>query len=196
MKKAVKVLQARRDAILTAVTERPGVTTAELASIIGVDGTKFVSNAMWQLLKSGKVLAEQIVRDGRHMNAYYRPERIGSDSVARVRQKLVDAAEVVPMHRSKTVPNSVFDVPRATRSGKKRTARKAPALPQAAPAATIPPEPPAIAARRFACAVTNDGSLVLMREGQIEFSLSDIEAATLQNYLLKRAAANLFANMV
>lgn len=34
-----------------------------------------------------------------------------------------------------------------------------------------------------------------MRSGEIQFSLTDVEAATLQSYLVKRAAANLFASM-
>jgi len=48
----------------------------------------------------------------------------------------------------------------------------------------------------FSCAVANDGSLVLMRGGRIEMSLSEVDAAALQSYLVKRAAANLFANIV
>jgi hypothetical protein len=43
--------------------------------------------------------------------------------------------------------------------------------------------------------VTNDGSLVLMREGQVQFSLSSTEATTLQSYLVKRAAASVFASI-
>jgi hypothetical protein len=34
-----------------------------------------------------------------------------------------------------------------------------------------------------------------MRAGEIAFALSDVEAAALQSYLVKRAAASLFASM-
>lgn len=47
----------------------------------------------------------------------------------------------------------------------------------------------------FTCALTNDGSLVLIREGQIQFSLSNDEAVMLQSHLVKRAAASFFASM-
>lgn len=196
MKKAVKVLQTRRATITKAVAENPGITTAELAALIGVDSSKLVSNAVWVLLKSGKLFAEQIVRDGHHMNAYYIPDQVGADSVSRIRQKLVDAADVIPTPRSRSIANSVFDVPRAAkRRSKVRVHSSLPNQVSTHPAVnstqTLKPATPT-----FACAVTNDGSLVLMREGHIEFFLSDIEAQALQRYLMKRAAANVFAEMI
>lgn len=195
MKKAVKVLQNRRGAIMKAVADNPGVTTTELVSLVGVESTKLVSNAMWVLLKSGKLLAEQITREGRHMNAYYLPEQIGPDSVARVRQKLVDAADVIPAHRSGATPNSVFDLPRATRRRSKSRAR-------AAASKLTPTQPTAIAVKAvdvtaggFDCAVTNEGSLVLMRKGHIAFSLNHAEVSALESYLMKRAAGRVFAQI-
>ncbi|PRH35232.1 hypothetical protein, partial [Burkholderia gladioli] len=110
--KKLKVMQARRDAILAAVRQQPGVTTKELADIIGTHDVKPVSNAMWRLLRSGNILSEQVTRDGAHMNAYYLPEQIDGDSVERVNQKLVDASDVVPVKRAALPAGSVFELAR------------------------------------------------------------------------------------
>jgi 3,4-dihydroxy-2-butanone 4-phosphate synthase len=87
------------------------------------------------------------------------------------------------MVKSADARNSVFDVPKPT---KQKSQPKAEVTSSRQTTARSP---------GFACALTSDGSLVLIREGQIEFSLSGAEAATLQSYLVKRAAANLFASM-
>ncbi|NIE87276.1 MULTISPECIES: hypothetical protein [unclassified Burkholderia] len=191
--KKLKVMQARRDAILAAVRQQPGVTTKELADIIGTHDVKPVSNAMWRLLRSGNILSEQVTRDGAHMNAYYLPEQIDGDSVERVNQKLVDASDVVPVKRAALPAGSVFELARKqkrktnppTRSSGKPAPASANLPVDAAPAPT--PHP---AIDPFTCAIASDGSLVLMRAGRIELALSDADTAILQRYLVKRIAAN------
>ncbi|WP_175886044.1 hypothetical protein [Burkholderia sp. BCC0044] len=111
------------------------------------------------------------------------------DAVERIQQKIVDAKNVIPIAKSDGARSSVFDTKQLKTKRKPRVAQRAPA----APHVTTPL--PKIGPAGFACAVTNDGSLVLMREGTIQFSLSSIEATTLQSYLVKRAAASLFASM-
>ncbi|NBI48866.1 hypothetical protein [Burkholderia sp. ISTR5] len=181
--KKLKVMQARRDAILAAVRQQPGVTTKELADIIGTHDVKPVSNAMWRLLRSGNILSEQI--DG--------------DSVERVNQKLVDASDVVPVKRAALPAGSVFELARKhkrktnppTRSSGKPAPASANLPVDAKPAPT--PHP---AIDPFTCAIASDGSLVLMRAGRIELALSDADTAILQRYLVKRIAANtLLGNM-
>ena len=188
MKKVGKLIQTRRAAIVTAISEHPGITTAELASALGVE-SKVISNAVWTVAKAGKVVSERIVRDGTHMNAYYLPEQVSAETVERVNQKLVDASNVLPIAKSATSRNSAFDVPRKPRSTKKRSR-------QPTMRATVTPiAPVATPIPSFACAITSDGSLVLLREGRIQFSLSDAEAGTLRRYLLKAAAASALASM-
>ncbi|WP_408636871.1 hypothetical protein [Paraburkholderia sp. RL17-368-BIF-A] len=129
------------------------------------------------------------------MNAHYHADQVPPDAVERIQQNLVDAREVIPMSKDAGVRSSVFDVPGQPRRGRRPAGRNSSSGSTAVP--TVPR--PTITAQRaengFACAVTNDGTLVLMRAGEIQFSLSDVEAATLQRYLLKRVAANLFASM-
>lgn len=189
MKKVGKLIQTRRAAIVTAISERPGITTAELASVLGVE-PKVISNAVWTVAKAGKVVSERIVRDGTHMNAYYLPEQVSADTVERINQKLVDASNVLPIAKSAASRNSAFDVPRRTRSAKKRGSRRS-----AIKATVTPIAPATVPTPSFACAIASDGSLVLMREGRIQFSLSDVEAVTLRRYLLKAATASALASM-
>lgn len=194
MAKTKKVALSRRAEIVELIKQQPGITSAEIASRLGIANSTKVSSALWPSVKSNRILVERITKDGKAMNAHYHPDQVPPDAVERIKQKLVDASEVIPMAKAADARNSVFDVPGAARRGKKRVAGKAPTrTPSAAvPVATKPVLP---ASRSFACAVTNDGTLVLMRAGEIQFSLSDIEAVTLQNYLVKRAAASLFASM-
>lgn len=194
MAKTKKALLSRRVEIVELIRREPGITSAELATRLGLASSTTVSSAIWPSIKSNQILVERITKDGKAMNAHYHPDQVPPDAVERIKQKLVDASEVIPMAKASDARNSVFDVPGAKRRVKRHTPRKTTGRPSsdAAPAAA---KPTPVASRNFACAVTNDGTLVLMRAGEIQFSLSDIEAATLQSYLVKRAAASLFASM-
>ncbi|CAG4911655.1 winged helix-turn-helix domain-containing protein [Paraburkholderia saeva] len=186
-----KQLQSKRAQMHALIQANPGITSGEIAERVGLDSASKVTTALWKAVRSGRILTERVEQNGRFMNAHYLPDQVPPDAVERINQKLVDAKDVIPAAKSPTARNSVFDVPRAEKA-KKPSGRRA-ALEIASP--STPSDAP-VRLRGFACAVTNDGCLVLMRQGQIEFSLSDVEAATLQSYLLRRAAANVFANMV
>ncbi|WP_124800768.1 hypothetical protein [Paraburkholderia phosphatilytica] len=111
-------------------------------------------------------------------------DQVPPDAAERINQRIIDASEVIPAVKSADARNSVFDVPKQKRP--RKSGSKHP---------TTTPTPAAGVPRVFSCAIANDGSLVLMRGGRIELSLSDTDAATLQSYLVKRATANLFASI-
>jgi hypothetical protein len=186
--KTKKALLSRRAEMVALIKAEPGITSADIAKRLGLPNSSKVSTALWTSIRSGTILTERAEVDGYWMNKHYLPDQVPPDAVERIRQKLVDAKDVIPTKKSPGTQNSVFDVPSAKRHVKKSVASKN-ATP--APASTTPSisRPPQLATRAFACAVANDGSLVLMRAGEIAF------AAALQSYLVKRAAASLFASM-
>ncbi len=199
-----KQFQGKRGQMLELIRQHPGITSGELAEKVGMEDSSSVSSAMWTAIRRGHIMVERVIRNGKSTNAHYHPDKVPPDAVERVQQKLVDASEVIPMTKANGVRSSVFDVPGAKQRRKKHAPRKAssrapaaaPALPATARATASSASPASHATpRNFACAITNDGSLVLMRAGEIAFALSDAEATTLQSYLVKRAAANLFASM-
>lgn len=189
MMKSKKELLSRRMQAVEMIKRHPGITSAEIAEKLELENSTKVSGAVWPEVRAGRVLVERIVRNGTTMNAHYMSDDVPADAVERIQQKIVDAKNVIPIAKSDEARTSVFDTKRLKTKRKPSTAKAA----SAAPHAAIPT--PKIGPAGFACAVTNDGSLVLMREGAIQFSLSSIEATTLQSYLVKRAAASLFASM-
>ena len=194
MANSKKRLQGRRDEMIALIKAEPGITSAEIAERLGLANSSKVSTALWTWIRSNRVMVERITRNGKTMNAHYLPDQVPPDAVERINQKLVDVKDVIPAVKAAGSRNSVFDVPGTKKTGGKRSSRK-----RASPTGSTPVVSAGSSAssmsRGFACAVTNDGSLVLMRAGQVQFSLSDAEASTLQSYLVKRAAASLFASM-
>jgi hypothetical protein len=190
--KSKKPAQTKRNAIMDLIRDNPGITSQEMATRLGFSNTTRVTGAVWKEVRANRVIVERISKDGNSMNAHYLSGQVPPDAVERISQKLVSAEDVIPEVKSPGARNSVFDVPGTAKIRRKRATSKA-VTRDPAPVKMTPPTRSKTAP--FACAVTNDGSLVLMREGQIQFSLSDVEATTLQNYLVKRAAANMFASM-
>ena len=193
MQKASKKLPSRRAEILALIKERPGITSGEIAEQLGIAVVNKITTDMWPSIKSGRVLTQRVLRNGRHVNAYYMADQITADSVTTVNQRIVDAHEVIPPALGPDVQTSIFGAhvkPHRAKSRAKAVRAAAPIEPRAAPASR------STSINDFSCAIASDGTLVLIREGQIQFSLTDAEAATLQRYLMKRAAASLFANMM
>jgi hypothetical protein len=194
MQKASKKLPSRRAEILALIKERPGITSGEIAEQLGIAVVNKITTDMWPSIKSGRVLTQRVLRNGRHVNAYYMADQITADSVMTVNQRIVDANDVIPPALGPTAQTSVFGGHGAKSHPGKSRGKEA--------RAAVPIEPKSVPASRstsvnaFACAIASDGTLVLIREGQIQFSLTDAEAATLQRYLMKRAAASLFADMM
>lgn len=193
MAKTKKALLSGRAEMISLIKAAPGITSADIAKRLGLPNSSKVSTALWTTIKSGAILTERAEVDGYWMNKHYMADQVPPDAVERIRQKLVDAKDVIPTVRSPRAQNSVFDVPGQQGRAAKRPARKTSTQPITMTG--VPSSKAAPTAHSFACAITNDGSLVLMRAGEIQFSLTDVEAATLQSYLVKRAAANLFASM-
>jgi hypothetical protein len=179
-----KQIVGKRGEMIELIRRHPGISSAELAQRVGISSASKVTTALWQYVRNGKLMTERAEIDGRWMNRHYMADQVPPDAAERINQKLVAAEDVIPMTKSVGARNSVFDVGETTK--KKSGGTKVRKLP------TSPTQP---RPSGFACAVTSDGSLVLIREGQIEISLSGAEAATLQAYLVKRAAASFFANM-
>ncbi|MFX1766389.1 winged helix-turn-helix transcriptional regulator [Paraburkholderia sp. A1RI-2L] len=174
-----KQLQTKRGALIELIRQNPGITSSELAERMGTDTSK-VTTSLWNYVRAGKIMTERVERDSRYVNAHYMADQAPPDAVERINQRIIDANEVIPSGRSHGTRNSVFDVPQ----------------PLAAKRSTASGSSKGVGASDdFACAITNNGSLVLMRGGEIQFSLTEREAATLQAYLVKRAAASFFANM-
>lgn len=190
MQKASKKLPSRRAEILAVIREHPGITSGEIAQRLGIAQVGKITTDMWQAIKSERVLTERVLQNGRHVNAYYMPDQITGDSVTKVNQRIVDANDVIPSALGPDVQTSVFG---AHNVKSKRGKSRAKASRAAAP---VEPAGRPTSASGFACAIASDGTLVLIREGQIQFSLNDVEAATLQSYLMKSAAASLLSNMM
>lgn len=185
MKKVTKQVQTKRAAMFEMIKQQPGITSGEIAERLGMRDKADVSNALWKAMRSGRIVAERVMHQGRHQNSYYMADDLPPDAAERIQQRTVEAKDALPLAKAPSARNSVFDIPgniAPLKPEPRRTPAKAPAVSKKVDGS-------------FACAVTSDGSLVLMREGQIEFSLSGPDAATLQSYLVKRAAANLFASM-
>ncbi|MCA8086973.1 hypothetical protein [Burkholderia cenocepacia] len=193
MMKSKKEQLSRRAQVVDLIRRQPGITSAEIAEKLALENSTKVSTSVWPEVRAGRVLVERINRNGQTMNAHYMSDDVPPDAVERIQQKIVDAKNVIPIAKSDDARTSVFDNKRPKTKHKSSTAKAAPAAHHATSHATTPV--PTIGPAGFACAVTNDGSLVLMREGSIQFSLSSGEATTLQSYLVKRAAATLFASI-
>jgi hypothetical protein len=194
MQKASRKLPSRRAEILAVIREHPGITSGEIAQRLGIAQVGKITTDMWQAIRSERVLTERVLQNGRHVNAYYMPDQITGDSVTKVNQRIVDANDVIPPSLGPDVQTSVFGA-RNVKSQRGKSRAKASRAAAPAGPTSVPVGRP-ISASGFACAIASDGTLVLIREGQIQFSLTDAEAATLQSYLMKRAAASLFANMM
>ncbi|REE17963.1 hypothetical protein B0G71_0940 [Paraburkholderia sp. BL27I4N3] len=186
-----KTSQSKRAEMIALIGQYPGITSADIAQRLGLESSNKVGPALWTAIKGGRILTERVERNGRWMNKHYLPDQVPPDAVTRVHQRIVDASEVIPPPGALSAPTSVFNGPR------KSPKRKWPVHHRAASGSKVidVQTPAPKSASRFACAITSSGNLVLMRAGEIQFSLSDAEAATLQSYLVKRAAANLFASM-
>lgn len=181
---AKKQILSKRAEMIQLIKAHPGISSAELASRVGIVGASKVTTALWQYVRSKKIVTERAEIDGRWMNRHYMSDQVPPDAAERINQKIIDAGEAVPVPKSPEARNSVFDVPKAARSRKPVSKRAATTL-------TLTTDVP----RAFSCAIANDGSLVLMRGGRIEMSLPQADAAALQQYLVKRAAANFLASM-
>jgi len=191
--KSKKPGQTNRVAIMALIKDNPGITSPEIAKRVGLPNATRVTSVLWKDVRSERVLVERVCKDGYWVNAHYLPDQVPPDAVERIRQKLISSEDVIPAIKSPGVQNSVFDVPGSGKPAKK-SHRKTAARHVSSPT-PVTPAPARVVSHGFACAVTNDGSLVLMRAGEIQFSLNDVEAATLQSYLVKRAAASMFASM-
>ncbi|WP_420956611.1 hypothetical protein ACNSZH_32680 [Burkholderia gladioli] len=193
MMKSKKELLSRRLQAVEIIKRHPGITSAEIAEKLELENSTKVSGAVWPEVRAGRVLVERIIRNGTTMNAHYMSDDVPPDAVERIQQKIVDVKNVVPIAKSDDTRTSVFDnKPRKAKRQPSATKRLSAAQPIVVNAT---PPTPKLGLSGFACAVTNDGSLVLMREGQVQFSLSSTEATTLQSYLVKRAAASVFASI-
>ncbi|SAL19295.1 hypothetical protein AWB71_00919 [Caballeronia peredens] len=193
--KSSKQAQSRKAAMVDLIKAEPGITSAEIATRLGLQSSKPVPSALWQDLRSGRILTERVVVNSRHVSAYYLPEQVDAETVERIRQSVVDAKNVVPIAKTATARSSVFDVakPPARRSTGRRG--KGTARHHSKPIVSAGnARDTNVAPQDFACAVASDGRLMLIRGGKIELALSDVEAATLQQYLVKRAAASLIAS--
>lgn len=194
MTKSKQQLQTKRAAMMTLIGQFPGITSAEIAEKLELGSSNKVGTALWTAIRSGRVLTERVERNGRWMNKHYLPDQMPVDAVVRVKQKIVDASDVIPPEAIRSAPNSVFNGPRKSTHAKKRPLRRSKAKTGPAPQST--PLPQTVERKQsFSCAVTNDGSLMLMRGGRIEMELTEVDAATLQSYLVKRAAASVFISM-
>ena len=121
-------------------------------------------------------------------------DHIPPDAVERINQRVINATDIIPAAKSPQVRNSVFDVPGGATENKKRTRRSSVRQPveHASPARTNASQ---IVGSGFDCAITGDGGLVLLRDGAIEASLSELETLKVQACLMKLAAAKFFATM-
>lgn len=194
MANAKKAVQSKRAEMIAVIAANPGITSGEIGERVGIHSASKVTTALWSAVRSGRVMTERVERAGRFTNAHYMADQVPPDAVERINQKLVDASTVIPISKAAGARSSVFDVPgkpvpAAKSRHRKRVVRSVPKAIQPASAATQ------VTADGFACAVASNGQLVLMREGQIQFALTDVEVATLQSYLMKRAAGSLFASM-
>ncbi|MFM0724823.1 hypothetical protein PQQ53_14160 [Paraburkholderia strydomiana] len=188
-----KALLSKRAEMISLIGQHPGITSAEIAERLALESSNKVGTALWTAIRAGRVMTERVERNGRWMNKHYLPDQVPPDAVTRVKQRIVDASEVIPPPGALSAPTSVFNGPRKPKHTKRPT-RKVTASP-AAPSRPVPQPKVVEQLQSFSCAVANDGSLVLMRGGRIEMSLPEVDAAVLQSYLVKRAAASLFANM-
>ncbi|MFM0049887.1 hypothetical protein [Caballeronia grimmiae] len=185
----------QKAAMVELVKAEPGITSAEIASRLGLQSSKPVPSALSQDLRSGRIVTEHGVVNSRHVSALHLPEQVYAETVERIRQSVVDAENVVPIAKKATARSSVFDVSKALtrrstwRRGKRSAKHHAKPIVSAGNARDIH-----VAPQDFACVVASDGRLMLMRRGQNEPALSDVEAATLQRYVVQRAAVNLAAN--
>ncbi|MBY4768947.1 hypothetical protein [Burkholderia ambifaria] len=192
MMKSKKEMISRAARIIELIKLQPGITSAEIAKKLNLEHSTKASTAIWPSVKAGRVLVERIVRNGTTMNAHYMSDDVPPDAVERIQQKIVDAKNVIPIAKSSDVRTSVFDNKQQSVSRPRPAKRSSPT----SLAIVASPETASkVGVASFSCAVTNDGSLVLIREGQIQFSLTNDEATKLQSYLVKRAAANFFASM-
>jgi len=179
-----KELTTKRDEMRMAIKQHPGITSTEIAGRVGVITPTLVTSALWKDLRSGRIRAELVERNGRKVNTYYMPEDLPADAVERIQQHRVDARDK-PITKPTSARNSVFDVP-GTQAKPRRAARRAPvSMIEVTPSAPM----------SFACAITSDGRLVLMRDGSVEVSLTENETLTVQACLMKLAAAKFFASM-
>ncbi|MGP3661478.1 hypothetical protein ACTU9R_31520 [Burkholderia gladioli] len=193
MMKSKKEQLSRRAKIVELIKSRPGITSGEIAEKLALDNSTKVSTAIWPEVRAGRILVERINRHGQTMNAHYSPDAVPADAVERIQQKIVDAQNVIPIAKSDDARTSVFDNKPRKVPRRPNATKRASAVQPIVVSATTPTSKLGLSG--FACAVTNDGSLVLMREGQVQFSLSSTEATTLQSYLVKRAAASVFASI-
>jgi hypothetical protein len=194
MTKSKQQLQTKRAAMMTLIGQFPGITSAEIAERLELGSSNKVGTALWTAIRSGRVLTERVERNGRWMNKHYLPDQMPVDAVVRVKQKIVDASDVIPPEAARSAPNSVFNGPRKPAHTKKRPLRGSNAKTVAVPQSTHLPQS-VERTLTFSCAVASDGSLMLMRGGRIEMSLPEVDATALQSYLVRRAAATLLASM-
>lgn len=179
-----KHILSKRAEMIELIKANPGISSAELAARVGMGSASKVTTALWQSVRGGKVITERAEIDGHWMNRHYMADQVPPDAAERINQKVIAAEDVIPIAKSASARNSVFDIGKPE---KKKSGNGGAKVPTTARSIT--------SASGFACAVTNDGSLVLIREGEIQFSLTEREAAALQTYLVKRAAASFFASM-
>ncbi|MDR3100198.1 MAG: hypothetical protein LBV73_24440 [Paraburkholderia sp.] len=181
------------------IRERPGATSAQIAEHLGIADAGKITTDMWQSIRSGRVFTERIVQSGRHVNAYYLPDQINGDSVTRINQRVVDAKDAIAPALGAGVQASVFGTPvpkaRKARARRKPAVRRAPHAEKKAGAEAGGQMAESGAFEGFACALASDGRLLLIRDGRIQLSLTDVEVTTLQNFLFGRKLANVVAGM-
>jgi hypothetical protein len=179
-----KMMQSKRAEMIELIKAHPGISSAELASRVGINSASKVTTALWQYVRNGKIVTERAEIDGRWMNKHYMADQVPPDAAERITQRIVDASDAIPAVKSPQARNSVFDVPSPHKQ------QRMTSQPQASSFQTM---------RRmsttFACAVTGDGGLVILRDGAIETSLSEVETMKVQACLMKHAAARFFATM-
>lgn len=179
-----KHVLSKRSEMIELIKANPGISSADLAARVGINGASKVTTALWQYVRNQKIVTERAEIDGRWMNKHYMADQVPPDAVERISQRIVDATDAIPAVKSPQARNSVFDVPHVAKA--KTTIRAM--QPQKSVSS-------ASDASGFTCAVTGDGGLVLMRDGAIEASLSERETSKVQACLMKLAAAKFFATM-
>ncbi|MBN3854603.1 hypothetical protein G3N59_14550 [Paraburkholderia sp. Ac-20340] len=202
MARASKRRPSRRAEILAVIRERPGATSAQIAEHLGIGDPGKVTTDMWPSIRSGRVLTERVMQDGRHVNAYYLPDQINGETVTRVNQRVVDANDVIAPALGVTAQTSVFGGP--VKKARRTKVRRKPAAQR-----TASHDAPVVVGKSreveqadatrdtdgFACALGGDGQLLLIRGGHILASLTEAEAVSLQKLLIRQKLASVFAEM-
>ncbi len=179
-----KLIQGKRAEMIELIKAHPGISSAELASRVGINSASKVTTALWQYVRNEKIVTERAEIDGRWMNKHYMADQVPPDAAERITQRVIDASNAAPTIKSPQARNSVFDVPSPPKQQRASRQSQASAI-----------EAMSRMSAKFDCAITGNGGLVLLRDGAIEVSLSESETLKVQACLMKLAAAKFFATM-